>query len=84
MDPSQFAGLGFVGAGAVLALVSTLRYVKHTEDGTVDNLREEIDRLNQEQEANRRERTRMHRQIDMLVKILRQNGIDIPDEFWTI
>lgn len=84
MDPSQIAGLGFVGSGALLALVATLRYVKHTEDDTVDNLRIEIDRLRADLDAARVFHGRQTRQIDMLVKIMRQNGIEIPDEFWTI
>lgn len=84
MDPNQIAGLGFVGSGALLALVATLRYVKNTEDGTVDNLHAEIRRLNGIVETNRVENQRMHRQIDMLVSILRRAGITIPDEFWTL
>ena len=84
MDPGQLGGLGFVAVGAITALLATLRFVKHTEDGTVDGLREELDRLRRDLDAARMLHDRQNRQIDMLVKILRQSGIEIPEEFWSI
>lgn len=91
VDAQQVAGTSVVLGGAALALLATARYMKSTEDDVVDNMREEVLRLKgevaacrEEHVASRLERDRMHRQIDMLVKIIRQTGVEIPEEFWAI
>ena len=89
VDTQQVGGGIAVLGGVTLAVLSTLRYIKRTEDDVVHNLRDEITRLEvQMVEARtqvvavRVENARLHRQIEILVKLLRQTGVDIPDDFW--
>lgn len=89
VDVQQVSGGVAVLGGVTLAVLSTLRYIKRTEDDVVDHLREEITRLETQMvEARaqvvqvRADNARLQRQVEILVKLLRQTGVDIPDDFW--
>ena len=100
VDAQQLGGGIAVLGGVTLAVLSTLRYIKRTEDDVVDNLRTEIIRLQaQVAEARaevetvrveartevatlRRDNARLHKQLEVLVTLIRESGVPIPADFW--
>ena len=85
--------IGAVAAagGALIALVATLRYVKSTEDDTVDGLRvtlaeirTELAECRRESQLSRIERNLQHRQIDWLFRVLAASDVEMPEGFPTV
>jgi hypothetical protein len=75
-------------SGGLLAILATLRYVKRTEDDTVDGLRDrvrelaaEVEQCRVESREARRERALLHLQIDSLMRAIRAHGIEIPADY---
>lgn len=89
VDAQQVGGGAAVLGGVTLAVLSTMRYIKRTEDDVVDNLRVEITRLKaqvaearSEVETIRADNARLHRQLEVLVRVIRESGTAIPADFW--
>jgi hypothetical protein len=100
VDVQQVGGGVAVLGGVTIAVLSTLRYIKRTEDDVVDNLRVEIKRLEAqvadaraevasvqaeskiEIAAVRRQNARLHHQVETLVRLMRESGVAIPEDFW--
>ena len=89
VDAAQVGGGGLVLGGVTIAVLSTMRYIKRTEDDVVDNLRVEITRLQaQVAEARsevatlRADNQRLHKQLEVLVRVIRESGTAIPADFW--
>lgn len=85
-DPASLVPVGAGLVGATAAMVATLRYIKRTEDSTVDNLVETVDRLEErcakcerETEELRVDNRLLHRQVGWLLR--RFSPAEIPDGF---
>lgn len=80
------AGLGF--SGAMAAVIATARYVKHTEDDTVSNMRlaakdlvERAQRCEAEMRELRAEVGLLHRQVAFLMRVIDRSDLEMPPGF---
>lgn len=85
-DPQIFIPAGFGLASAIAAVLATARYIKRTEDDTVDNLREQTQHLEErcarcETEAAelRVDNVLLHRHIGFLVRAMLAAGLEVPE-----
>lgn len=73
---------GFTIAGSMLAVLATLRYIKRTEDDSVNGLRARVRDLEAEVKNCREEAREFRAQIERLISYLRLQGHGVPDGFW--
>jgi hypothetical protein len=82
VDTTPIIGGSITFAGALLAVLATLRYIKNTEDDSVLGMRATIAHMEDQLDSCRRESVRMQRQLDRLIEAMRMSNLPFPDGFW--
>ena len=81
-DASPLIGGGVTLGGALLAVMATLRYIKRTEEDSVEGMRVTIRHMEQQLVTCREESRKMNEQINRLTEAFRMAGLPFPDGFW--